>query len=236
MNNYLIYGGLQSDSYGVNISGEGTYDAPERQADVIQIPGRNGDLVIDRGRYNNIQITYPAFITESFASRFDTFRAAMLNKTGYNRLEDTYHPDEYRMATLTGAITADTGAYNKIGSFKLVFNCQPQRWLKSGETETTLTSSGTITNPTAYASKPLLKVYGYGNLGIGSMTITIASPGYSYLYIDCEAMDAYNGATPLNHKITLSGNEFPELAPGPNSISLGSGITKVLITPRWWTI
>ena len=32
------------------------------------------------------------------------------------------------------------------------------------------------------------------------------------------------------------GVDFPVLSPGENTITLGSGITQIQITPRWWVV
>ena len=236
MNNYLTFGGIQSDQYGVWISGAGTYNAPGRELEYIQIPGRSGDLIVDKGRYSNIEIVYPAYIHEGFDEKFDIYRALMLSKTGYQILTDTYHPDEFRLATLTGGLTATTGPWNKIGGFDLRFNCQPQRWLNSGLTVTTLSSSGSITNPTNYASRPNIRVYGYGTIGIGSETIAVAAHGLQYIDIDCQTMDAFCGATNANSYVTITGDDFPTLKPGSNNFTLSGHISNIQITPRWFTI
>jgi phage-related protein len=36
--------------------------------------------------------------------------------------------------------------------------------------------------------------------------------------------------------VSINKNDFPVLEPGTNNISVGSGITAVAITPRWWRI
>lgn len=234
--NTFTFGGIASSLYNVYGQGAGMFNKPKRRVESIAIPGKSGDLVIEQNAWENVDITYSCILPQAWQSDFDAFVAALHAKKGYQTLTESMHPGYFRMAVFSEAISPKITRQYTGGSFKLKFNAQPQMYLNSGQVATTLTETGTITNPTLYPSKPLLKVYGAGNLGIGGMTITIASPGYSYVYIDCEAMDAYNGATPLNNKITLSSNDFPVFAPGTNNISLGSGITRVEITPRWWTI
>lgn len=233
---WLLFDDIRTDAYGVWISGTGTYNAPERDQEFITIPGRSGNFIVDNGRFENIEVTYPAFIARGFDTLFDPFRAAMLSKRGYKRLEDTYHPDHFRLASFSGPIEANTGTYNRSGSFDLVFNCKPQLYLKSGETAETMTISGRITNPTLYPARPIIRVYGTGALGVGSVTVTIAANPFPYIDLDCEAMDAHSGASNANQYITLSGDDFPTLGPGQTGIALPRTITQVEITPRWWTI
>jgi phage-related protein len=58
----------------------------------------------------------------------------------------------------------------------------------------------------------------------------------TYIDIDCETMEAYCGSTNMNANITLTSGKFPELASGSNAVAIGSGITQVTITPRWWIL
>lgn len=132
--NQLIYGGINTADYGIGISGGGTYSAPQRDVKRYEVPGRNGDLIVDNGRYKNVTVTYPAFLAREFVNRIDDFRSALMAKTGYQRIEDTYHPDEYRMGMIAKNFDPETvGAYNNSGTFDLSFYCKPQRFLKSGD-------------------------------------------------------------------------------------------------------
>lgn len=235
--NRLIFGGEDSSTFGIYISGEGVFDAPERTVEMVEIPGRNGALTIDKGKYENIEVTYPAFNYEpamnDFVDNLSDFRNALCSKKGYQRLEDTFHPDEFRMAVYRSGLEVKPIKYNSASQFDITFDCKPQRFLKSGETVITLTGTDTITNPTLFDSKPLLVVTGTGNLTVNGVQIAISATPTT---IDCELMEAYNGTTSRNSDIVLTPNEFPTLAPGENTITLGSGITKVEITPRWWRI
>lgn len=235
MRQYLIIDGHDSRDYGVYISGQGTFGSPAREYELIDIPGRNGALIGQERRFETAAVTYPAFIVRNFKDNITAFRSLIASRNGYFRLEDTYHPDEYRLAIYRGGLEPDVLDNNKAGRFDVTFECKPQRFLKTGEDVVTLTATGTINNPTDFDARPLLRVYGAGVLGIGSQSITISAADV-YTDIDCDIMEAYKGTTSRNAYITLSGNDFPTFAPGTNNISLGSGISRVEITPRWWRI
>lgn len=235
MRNYLTYGSFDSRDFGVYISGEGVFNAPSRNVNFIAVPGRDGDIIGPATRLQNIRVKYPAFIYTNFKANLRDFRSALLSLTGYHRLSDSYHPDEYRLATFTGPLDINVESRNDAGRFDIEFACKPQRFLTSGDAVVTLAASGSITNPTRFDAQPVLTVYGAGVLGIGSQSVTIAS-GTAQIILDCEMQDAYFDSQSLNSAVTLSGYKFPVLAPGVNNISLGSGITKVEIQPRWWTV
>lgn len=235
MRNYLIFNGEDSRDYGVYISGQGTFSAPKRGYNVIPIAGRNGDLVMNDKRLQNISVTYKAFIYTNFDANLRNWRNFLLSSIGYKELSDSYHTDEFRMALYDDDFDPDVTSKNDAGEFNITFNCKPQRFLNSGKLVTTLTAAGSITNPTLFDSQPLLRVYGDGTLGINTQSIIISgSDGYTD--IDCEMMDAYKGTANKNHTITLTGYNFPVFTPGVNNISLGTGITRVEITPRWWRV
>lgn len=237
MRNYFTLDGTDSRKFGLYISGQGVFDSPAREIDFIQVPGRNGDLIGLSTRLQNGTLTYnDSFIYSDFQSNLAAFRAFALMASGYRRLIDTYNPDEYRKVTFAGPLSVSPTRKNNAGKFSLVFNCMPQRFLLSGDRPITFESSGRIMNPTRFDAQPHLRVYGAGVLGVGSTNITIASHSYAFMDIDCATGRAYNTATSLDNKVTLNTIDYPVLQPGQNSIVLGSGITKVIITPRWWTV
>lgn len=106
-------------------------------------------------------------------------------------------------------------------------------WADTGDIRLQYTAQSIITNPTPYASKPLIRVYGTGEVGIGDTTVTVTSADV-YTDIDCEIMESYKGDTPKNQYVEFSTNDYPTLGPGMNIITLGTGITRVEITPRWY--
>lgn len=178
--NSITFGGVNSADFGIYISGEGVFNAPKRDVEMIKIPGRNGAFALDNGRFENIEVTYPAFNFEpddydTFMQNLSDFRNAICSQRGYQRLTDTFHPDEYRMATYIGGLEIKPVKYNTASEFNIVFDCKPQRWLTSGETKTSVSSGSTVTNPTLFEASPLLECKGYGNINLNGETITITA-------------------------------------------------------------
>lgn len=236
MMNFLCYGKVNTLDYGIMISGEGTYNTPERNVESQEVAGRNGNLLFDMGNYKNIKIAYPAAMKDELPEKLSDFFNAMGSLTGYQRLEDTYHPEEYRMARYICDNTVETDGYrNRSGQFSIMFDCKPQRFLKSGELPFSYTAAGQIYNNTKHNAKPLIRVFGSGAgaVGIGSETITITAIS-SYMDIDCEIMDAYKGATNCNPNVSFTNDIV--LKPGFNGISFTGAITGITLYPRWWII
>lgn len=234
--NYLTYAGRSTFDFGIFISGESIFSAPERNVSSQEVAGRNGSLLFDLGNFKNISVKYPSFIKEDMPSRIRDFLNFAGSQKGYQRLEDTYYPQYYRMARFISNPGIDTFGYmNRSGKFTLEFDCKPQRFLKSGEIAIEYTSDGVIFNRTEFESKPLLRIYGTGagTVGIGDETITISAID-EYVDIDCEIMDAFKGATNCNGNVSFT--DDITLSSGENGITLTGDITSVEVTPRWWII
>ena len=236
MRNYIVYNGKSFLDFGVFISGSGTYNAPERDTSKVEIPGKNGNLTIDNGRYKNIPVKYPAFVVSNFSENIEALRNYLLTQSGYVRLEDTYHPDEFRLGKISGGFTTKPVAQLIAGEFDLEFDCYPQRFLKSGEVAVEYMAAGTIINKYLTEAKPLIRAYGTGSFSIGGIAVQITTAN-GYTDIDCDLEEAYKDtlATNCNANIVLTNGVFPTLKAGSNAITL-SGITKLEITPRWWVL
>ena len=189
----LSFDNVSSRTYGVYITGQAVYNAPTRDVEMISIPGRNGAFALDKGRFENIEVSYPAGIfadnETDFAEAISDFRNFLCSRNGYVRLTDEYNPNEYRMAIYKSGLEV-TPAQLKAGEFEIIFDCKPQRWLTSGETAITVASGDTVTNPTLFESSPMLEVVGYGDIGIGGETITISNSSLGEIDITESISDA----------------------------------------------
>lgn len=232
MVDFFEYNDIASFEFGLIVTGLRTYGAPNRRVETVHVRGRNGDLLIDEGTFDNIIVSYDIAVVQDFEVNARAIAQWLLADGGYHDLWDTYNDDLMRRATYFNAIDFDVESLRKQGKATINFYAKPQRFLTSGNNVTTFTSSGTITNPTSFASKPLLRVYGTGTLIVNGYVITVNSVN-SYVDIDCESMQCYKGTTNCNNNVTI--NKFPVLKSGSNTINL-QGVSKVDITPRWWTI
>ena len=231
----IVFDGMNSLDYGIFVTDPDTDNAPNRIYQIETVPGRNGNLTYDTGAFNNITINYPAFVYQDIDINIQAYRNYLASKSGYKKLEDSFHLDEYRLARYASAMELNKTVNDQKGSTILQFDCKPQRFLKSGEIPVIYSGSGNIINPTLFDSKPIIKIYGTGSVNIGSIAITFDG-STPYVTIDCELQDAYYEGTNKNSSITLVPNKFPVLKSGETGISLGTGITSIEIIPRWWRI
>ena len=214
---HLIFGDVDSADYGIYISGDGVYNAPERAVEFVDVPGRNGAIALDQGRYNNITVTYPAGTfaktQEDFRENLSDFRNAILSQKGYQKLEDSYHPDEYRMGLYSSGLEVSPVAYNKAGEFELTFNCKPQRWLTVGALPIPVDSGDVLQNPTPFDAGPLLEIDGYGDVSFNGYTVSLENAvlGETLLIDSFFQNGVYDPSTISNttiKTITLDGTLF----------------------------
>lgn len=234
----IIFNDISSRDYDIQVEKLPDYEIPEKDYDIIHVPGRNGDVIIDKGSYKNTLRRYQLSVgslTKDFVSMANAISEWLHSASGYARLEDSYEPEYYRMA-----IYKDSGLIENLlgsaGRTSIAFNCKPQRFLKSGDESTVFSEAGTIFNPTGFKSSPIIIINGNGAgvLRIGIYTVSVSSIDTS-VTINSDIQDAYNGMENRNSTITLN-NGFPKLVPGENNISFSGGITSVEVIPKWWTL
>ena len=136
---YFIFNGKKSSDFDVWASGLNIFHSPERRIERIQVPGRNGELLIEDGSFENTELLFKdCFIPRHFSENFTNLSNYLNRQKGYQRLELSWLPDEYRLAAFHGDIEASMKNWDGMGKFDLAFNCKPQRFLKSGEEPITL--------------------------------------------------------------------------------------------------
>lgn len=234
----LIYNGRSSKTIGLEVETYPSYQVPTRSYEKIHVPGRNGDLLIDNGSWENAVRSYEVSIGSYDRDYYEMINSVMEwlhSATSYARLEDSYEPECYRMAVYLQELEF-SNLYNQGGKATLEFDCKPQRFLKSGENPIIFTSQTVLQNPTSFPALPIITVYGSGSgtLVVGTYTVTISNIG-TQIVLDSEVQDAYYGTTNKNSVITIP-NGFPRLEPGSTTIGFSGGITKVEVIPRWFTL
>lgn len=234
----IIFNGVCSEDLGIKVAKPPEYQIPERDVSTTLVPGRNGEVILYIGGFQNVSREYEvSFIADiPFAERAATIARWLFSSSGYGRLSDDYDPAVYRLA-FCKKTPAMESLYQEAGRGIISFVCRPERFLTSGESSIPFTKSGSLLNPTGMVAAPLLTVHGTGagTLTVGDITISVINIPDGSITIDCETENAYYKTTNRNGSISAQSG-FPKLEAGETMISWTGKITKVEITPRWWSI
>ena len=254
----ITFNGKSSSSFGITVECYPSPNRPARRGAVLQIPGRNGNLVIEDGTYENVTLKFDVYLSAEPANLYD--RAApvanwLLGSSGYQRLTTEYEPDIFRLARFAGPLDIEA-IFNSYGRATLEFDCYPQRFDAHGHVYSDYGSlssgSAAITNTGIMIAKPMIKVTGKGNVVLdfssaatGNTTevdFAFSSSKIETIILDCDLHDAYyEDGSNANAAVSFSDAEaslpesadyfyptFPELTPGSNTVSLSALSTGTL--------
>ena len=232
----IVYGGESSADYGMVVSEAPAYERPNRKQTVYTVPGRNGAVVFQEDAWEDVQRSYNVWLAydmNSLADKIDAFEAMLNSMKGWQRLEDNFEPDVFRLAYYTGG-DSFSNQMTAYGEATINFTCRPERFLKAGEFETEVVNSTKLVNPTRFAAKPLIHIEGSGTFNVQIGGNTIVATTTDYINIDCETMNAYR--LPAENKNADISGSFPIIKPGENIVGITGAPTKVTVVPRYFTI
>lgn len=168
---YLIFGNVDSRDYDIEVFFKDVDRTPKRVYKSIEVPGRNGAVLIDENRYEDVPFSYDCVALD------DTYRKAFVNalasQIGYKRMQDSFNEGEFYSAVFDGDVEPNVTSDRAKSTFTIYFTRASQRFLTSGEEVIDVDSGDTITNPTLFESSPLLEVEGYGTIAFNGYEITI---------------------------------------------------------------
>lgn len=227
----FTFNGKSTADYGLLVTGRRVFGAPARKVEKFSVPGRNGDILVDMGAYENYIVAYDVALLD-FKADVRSITNWLLSSSGYSKLTDTYDTTHYRMGACYSSIEYVTTALNREGTATIEFDCKPQRFLNTGDTKVSINSSPySIVNPTLLPSRPLLRLFGTGTAVINGYTITVNAVNV-YVDVDCETQQAFKGTTNCNNDVVIA--EFPQLKPGTNTIT--KTLNTIEMYPRWWEL
>lgn len=141
---------------------------PAKRYDKYSVRGRNGDIFIPQGSYDNYVQPYDLFLytTEKGDDLNELAQAIsdwLYEPTGYAKLVDDHEGDYFRLAYFTGPFSVEN-SLTVFGSATVSFNCRPERFLETGDIERVVTNNlltngwYTLKNPTNQIAKPLIEI------------------------------------------------------------------------------
>jgi len=236
--NQFTYAGRRSfDDYNMIITETPENVGAEKDISFKSVPGRSGDVIIDNGRYFNIEKKYEVtVIAEDFempllAKKINHW----LNSVdGYAVLSDTYDPLYYRLARYVGKVNIED-KLRIIGSTTLKFNCKPFKYSFEGQKLISVAKEDALINPEGLSSLPEIKISGTGNVTLYINNASYLIEGIDgHIEIIGDPFLARKGTELQNDKIMFP--DPPILAPGENIITWTGDVTALEIKPGWCSL
>ena len=234
---YFEFAGMSTASIpGLLIERKNIHGLPERDIEKIHVPGRNGDVLIDCGTYQNSVVSFECAVT-----KYDALRDYQLLRDGWAECE--------RLAVCSMQIPMEEIIANRLLRFNVSFDCKPQKYYnRAAVVERSGAGSVNISRPLgATASAPRIEVVGSGTVALGlegqtiplTGLVTPPQSGGEYQWpsavIDSEAMIACRYKSDGTREV-IDIAQWPKFWQLLHTVSATGGVTRLQIYPRWWSI
>lgn len=204
---------------------------PKMKTAVIQIDGRDGDIIEELG-YES----YTKIVKIGLTRNYD-INKVIKYFTGSGDLNLSNESDKIYKCRIIDKID-----YEKLLRFKTAvvkFHTQPFKYLKEEEEyglEITTETSLIVNNIGLEMSKPIITLSGSGTITLSVNNSTVFNYTFpeneTEVVIDSQEEEAYLNGVYKNRNMT---GVFPKLEPGENEISWSGSLNKIKIEPksRW---
>jgi len=241
---YFQFRGRRSKEMNMVIRNEMEFILPETDLEFTTVDGRSSDIIFDRGKYKDIEKTFPMRI---YKERDKTIAAQLRNIAGWLYLSHEYTPlifsgyPEYFYKALGYSGASGKDVKRKWLDIEFTFKCQPYVFRLDGEDEREILSGQSITNPEIFTSLPIISfnkttATADSNVYINGQQFRIAKEaGTGIITMDCENGIAYKtGGVNVSKYCFLNTDGYNPiiLQPGKNEISYNN-IDQFKIKPRW---
>lgn len=228
MNSIIWKNKNSSEIHGLLICELPPISVPKIRRSIIEIEGRDGDIVENLG-YESYTKTLSIALTKNYdVNEIINFF------TGAGKLVLSNEPDKYYNAQIIDGID-----FNRLINFKTAkvkFYVQPYKF-KLNEEKFTGTNELTVTNAGYIDSLPKITIVGSGNIDFKLNNTTIFSlelgTETETIVIDSTLEEAYgiDGVLKNNKMI----GDFPKLISGNNTITVDGTVTSLEVEPnsRW---
>lgn len=242
------YKGINSLDMYLKIENDIAFSSPEADIDLVDILGRDGELVVNNNRLKGntfpipVVIKIPNGVNKTVSEVANDISGWLKNDISWSPLTissmDGYEYEAIMYEKFDIVQTLET-----FGRTVLNFRIKPYK-KRTGSKTINMTTGQTLSNPELRPSKPLIRIEGTGEIKLknnGRDWLFINQNGGvdGHIIIDSELMQAFKDVPIEPNRFNRMYGElpslFPMLAPGNNLITwTGTGtITKVTIDPRW---
>jgi len=231
----FTYKGIKSKDMHLRVLNDLSFASPRRDVNVVQISGRDGDLIMDNGRYESVIRSVPCRLEAPIGIDIEVLinkiNNWLIDDGGFHEFEWDNDPDFKCLARVEGDVVSQR-VLSRYGKMVVRFRMHPVKYLKSSLEERPITTNTNVINTFNIDAKPIIRIVGSGDmtLNIGGRPLMLRGIGGGCI-IDTETQTI----TDLEGRITLFDrmrSPFPVLRPGNNAITFSGNDIQVFMTPR----
>lgn len=230
MISYVFYNNKSSKDLGLIIENTPNIPSAKRIYETIEIDG--GEPLIKIKGYKDIEISFDfAYMAEQseYLKKKSIVDNWLLNNVNCYLIYSMDDSASYRVKQIEIGETSTTSRV--VRHFTVKFTCRGLRYINTGLEPLILNKGITLNNFGIYESKPLIKIYGSGDVELiaNSTRFTVKNIN-EYVSVDSELKKCFKDNTNKGKDMT---GEWIDFSIGENIISWNGAVTKVEITPRW---
>ena len=123
--------GINIGNFGIFVSSDTYLNSPLIDYTAYQIPARNGSVIQNNNRLNNVIRQFDCYVPESqdVDDAMRSLKKVLYLNRGYLRIESDYDPDTYQYGYFSQELNV-TPFKTKTATFSLFFSCMPEKYFK----------------------------------------------------------------------------------------------------------
>jgi len=230
----FTYKGRRSSDMHLRVLNDVQFTSPSRDVNLIQVPGRDGDLVMDNGRFESVIRTIPCRL-EAPANR--NVEELIMDVNNWLIDDGNFHeftwdndPGFRYLARVEGDVMSQR-MLSSFGRTAIDFRLHPVKYLVSSLEERPVMNGTSIENRFSMDAKPVIRIVGSGNirLMIGGRELLLEGiDGGCIVNSETQTITSLDGQRVLfSHMFS----PFPVLRPGNNVMTFPSNV-QVFVAPR----
>lgn len=232
---FIVFNKLNSLDLGLKVIKRPNFPLPKHRYETFDIQDGDGQLVEDLGTFEDVKVD----VEFNFIDRDNIHIKVTKILNWLNKIDDykLYFADDIERHYKVKMVEyTDIERQLKVkGIFTISFICEPYKYYNQNSLISITTNNYSFysINELVYNARPLIKVFGSGDitLTINNEDILLKSIS-NHIILNSTLMEAYNNNNVDNLNNKMNG-EFPILKSGLNTISWIGSVTKIEITPNW---
>jgi len=222
--NYFIFKDKSTIDFDIIVNKLPDIESPEEEGEYIKVPGRDGYLFQSDGCYSELNKK-----TEITLKNLDKVNNIKSWLTGEGKLILSSEPDVFYKARIKEKLNIKRA--KSVWEADINFICKSFGYIHTGQDVITLEAETELYNQGTYKSKPIITVYGTGDitLTVNSKNIILTNIT-DHITLNSEIEEAYRDLLNMNNSML---GEFVEFETGTNQISWTGNVIKIEVTPNW---